>query len=556
MADSRDITGKNRKFTGTDSIKLPTGTTGQRVDAAGNLRFNSTTNLAEYYDGTDWKSIDAPPTITGFSLDGGSVSTNAELFEDSAGDSTIVIQGSNFDATSATVVFEPESGGSNVSTQTITRTNSSSFTVTVTRTDFVQGNGPYAIKLTNGSGLAATVASAITLNNEPPSFATAADTNIGTTFEGATDFTGFTTIAATDPDGDTPVVHTISAGALPTGVTINSDGTLTGTVGGSQAGSNFTFTVQATAASQSTTRQFVLTVAPLPQGGTVTTDGNNRIHSFTSSGTFTTGFNSAVELLVVGGGAGGAGAFAGGGGGGGIVNDPSGATMASASSPYTITVGTGGQGGLGWQNINGMRGNNGGDSVAFGLTAKGGGGGGAFDYTYGPGANANQVAQVGGSGGGGGPVQASMTDSTRNGAASNQANFSGATSYGTAGGQGQSSGQLSSYHGGGGGGASQAGGTAGSNNSGAGGNGQAFSISGNSVTYAGGGGGSTQGGTAGAGGSGGGTAGTSNSTAAGDGTDGLGGGGGAGGYNGTSNSRNGGDGGDGIVIIKYDQNSL
>jgi len=44
MADSRDITGKNRKFTGTDSIKLPTGTTGQRVDAAGNLRFNSTTN--------------------------------------------------------------------------------------------------------------------------------------------------------------------------------------------------------------------------------------------------------------------------------------------------------------------------------------------------------------------------------------------------------------------------------------------------------------------------------------------------------------------------------
>jgi hypothetical protein len=35
MADSRDITGKNRKFTGTTGIKLPTGTTAQRVDEAG-----------------------------------------------------------------------------------------------------------------------------------------------------------------------------------------------------------------------------------------------------------------------------------------------------------------------------------------------------------------------------------------------------------------------------------------------------------------------------------------------------------------------------------------
>jgi hypothetical protein len=30
MADSRDITGKNRKFTGTGGIKLPKGTQAQR----------------------------------------------------------------------------------------------------------------------------------------------------------------------------------------------------------------------------------------------------------------------------------------------------------------------------------------------------------------------------------------------------------------------------------------------------------------------------------------------------------------------------------------------
>src|SRR5210317_589945 len=143
MADSRDITGKNRKFTGTTGVKLPEGTTAQRVDEAGQLRFNSDTNLAEYYDGTDWRSIDAPPTITGFTLDGGSSVTTADIGENAAGDATIVISGSNFDTTSATVVFEPESGGSNVSTQTITRTNSSSFTITVTRADFNSTDDPY-----------------------------------------------------------------------------------------------------------------------------------------------------------------------------------------------------------------------------------------------------------------------------------------------------------------------------------------------------------------------------------------------------------------------------
>ena len=69
MANIRDITGKNRKFTGTDSIQLPTGTTAERVDGAANLRFNSDLNLAEYYDGTNWKAIDAPPSISSVTVD-------------------------------------------------------------------------------------------------------------------------------------------------------------------------------------------------------------------------------------------------------------------------------------------------------------------------------------------------------------------------------------------------------------------------------------------------------------------------------------------------------
>ena len=212
--------------------------------------------------------------------------------------------------------------------------------------------------------------------------------------------------------------------------------------------------MQAATAKYTVTRQFTLTVSALPSGGNVTTSGNNRIHTFTSSGTFTSLFAAPVEVMVIGAGGGGAGAFSGGGGAGGIVHDPNGLQMAASS--YTITVGQGGQGGNGWQAVNGMRGNNGGDSTAFGFTAKGGGGGGAFDWTY-SGANAQQVAQVGGCGGGGAAVQSNMTASARNGATSNQGNFTGATSYGTSGGNGQSASQLTNYHGGGGGGASQSG---------------------------------------------------------------------------------------------------
>ncbi len=537
---------------GNGGVGVSTMTTTERNSLSGVKKgqfiFNESLSLAQYYDGTGWKSIDAPPVINNFSLDGGSPGTTGIINSVAGGNATIEINGSFFDQNGAVVTFE--GSGETLNTASIVRNSTNLLTVTVARSGFDNTNEPYSIKVLNSSGLSATLADALT-QDAPPTFSTNANTNIGTLYEGTTNYANLTTVVATDPDGDT-VTHTISAGALPSGVSLNTNGTFTGTVGSSQAG-NFTFTVQAATSNYTVTRQFIMSVATLPQGGTVSTSGNNRIHTFTSNGTFTTAFNAGVELLVVGGGGGGAGSFAGGGGAGGMVHDPSGATMTSGS--YTITVGQGGQGGLGWQAVNGMRGNNGGDSVAFSLTGKGGGGGGSFDYTYNGSANANQIAQIGGCGGGGAAVQNSMADSARFGGASNQGNFSGATSYGTGGGNGQSAAQLSNYHGGGGGGASQAGIDA-TNVAGNGGNGQAISITGSSVTYAGGGGGSNQGGTRGLGGSGGGGNGTNSSNPAQGGTDGLGGGGGAAGYSGSSGARLGGDGGDGVVIIKYDKNNL
>ena len=417
MSDIRDFSGKNRKFTGTNGVKLPSGTAAQRVDEAGRIRFNTDTNLAEYYDGTDWKSIDAPPTITGFTIDGGSSVTSSFIDRTAGGTSTFVISGSNFDTTSGTVIFEPESGGSNISVQSITRTNSSQFTVTATRSDFIEANDPYAIKLTNGSGLAATLASAIDVN-VPPAFATAADTNLGTVQNGdtATQYdANLTTAAATDADGDA-ITHTISAGTLPNGMSIEADGTFTGTASSlSTSATDRTFTVQAATSKGTTTRQFVITEIASTfvgaTGGTVVTNGDYKTHVFTSPGNFvvstagaSAGSNS-VEYMVVAGGAGGSGSHGGGGGAGGFRhNYPSPTTggLSVSAQTYPVTVGGGGSGkGPGPGGSANIIGGSGGQSVFSSITSAGGGGGAYSEDNDRPGTRGNDGGSGGGGGGGG-----------------------------------------------------------------------------------------------------------------------------------------------------------
>ena len=550
MSDIRDFTGKNRKFTGTTGVKLPSGTTAQRVDETAQLRFNTTTNLAEYYDGTDWKPIDAPPTITGFTLDGGSSVTTAELNEDAAGDASIVISGSNFDATSGTVIFEPEGGGSNVSTQTITRTNSSSFTVTVTRGDFVQANGPYAIKLTNGSGLAATLSGAITLANEPPAFATAADTNIGTVQNSQTDFSGLTSVAATDADGDT-ITHTISAGSLPNGMSLATNGTFTGTASSLPSSvTNYTFTVSAATTNATTTRQFVVSAVdslyPSVTGGTVTTSGNFKIHTFNSSSNFVVSgagvspYN-AVRYLVVGGGGGGGTSqssnegnhTSGGGGGAGGMRYNNTEDFTITAQTYAITVGGGGSGASG----SNTRANNGASSTFSNITSAGGG--------YGGDSHNTQNGAPGGSGGGAG-CDFDSPPTVGSGGSGNSPSTS--PSQGNPGGAGRQEQQSA-----GGGGAGQSGQPGDNTNNGPGGdggNGLANDITGSSVTYAGGGGGGTYNNDASNQGNGGGGGGGQAGKGGQPGTANLGGGGG-----GTSQADGtaytAGSGGSGVVIIKY-----
>lgn len=255
-------------------------------------------------------------------------------------------------------------------------------------------------------------------------------------------------------------------------------------------------------------------------GGTITTDGDYKVHTFTSSGTFTvTSGSGNVQVLVVAGGGSGGGSTAGGGGAGGLIYK---SAYAVTAQSYTLTVGAGGA-----QAAQLQPGNNGQNSVFGSITANGGGGGGFTTNTSGGGAGLN-----GGSGGGGAEY---LSHSYTNG-------------MGTAG-QGNNGGTYGTdiYPGGGGGGAGTPGFAPTSSQSGNGGTGLAYSISGLSIYYAGGGGGGSYN-LGGIGGIGGGGAGTSNGTAGTAGTANTGGGGGGGwSYSGGI----GGAGGSGIIIIRY-----
>jgi hypothetical protein len=182
---------------------------------------------------------------------------------------------------------------------------------------------------------------------------------------------------------------TYTANALPAGLSIVG-ANITGTP--TTAGS-VTSLLTATAAStgKTATRTISTTVASpvmAATGGTVTYDGNFKIHTFTTSGTFTvstaaTGANTATVLAVAGGGSGGSTGC--GGGAGGLLYG----TYTFAPQAYTVTIGAGGSG----PTASVTQGNKGSNTVMGAATAIGGGAG----------AN-NTDGTSGGSGGGSGPL--------------------------------------------------------------------------------------------------------------------------------------------------------
>ncbi len=248
MSDLRDFTGKNRKFTGTDGqvVSDVTGTTGNRVNTKGRFRYNSTIELMEYYNGTTWIVIDAPPTISAVSptsINEGDTTT------------TFTVTGGNFSSSGLGVKVYNNSG-TEISLSSITRVSSSSATAVLTTTDLGTIDEPYDIQVVNGSGLSAILENAITVN-QSPTWSTAAG-SLGT----ASTASAFSsTLVATDPEsGD--IDYEISTGSLPGGLSLNSEtGAITGTFNGSgsysSSGTTNNFTVRAyDTASNTTARAF------------------------------------------------------------------------------------------------------------------------------------------------------------------------------------------------------------------------------------------------------------------------------------------------------------
>lgn len=298
-------------------------------------------------------------------------------------------------------------------------------------------------------------------------------------------------------------------------------------------------------------------------GGTITESGDYKIHTFTSSGTFTVTRTSptsnTIDYLVIGGGAsGGVGDGGEGGGGGGAggyresVPSPaawpaspianSGGSIPVTTQGYPITIGGGG----GAVSPAGTSGNNGSFSAGFGITSAGGGRGG--------GASPGHEGAPGGSGGGsrgaanpaaGGNGNVPSVSPPQGNPGGHAVHLAGGSGGGGAGGPGYTDNADTNYP-------SPANNTSPNPNApgGNGGDGQTSSISGSAVGRAGGGGGSSHtsppsqiGNAVDGGGNGGiqggaGVAGTAN----------TGGGGGGGMKDAPATS---GAGGSGIVIVRY-----
>ena len=311
----------------------------------------------------------------------------------------------------------------------------------------------------------------------------------------------------------------------------------------------------------------------LPSGGTITTAGGYRIHTFTDTGTTSFNLNSIsnldVEILLVGGG-GGVGGIGGGGGGGGVVY---GSTTVSSPS-NAVTVGVGGSSSPSYPGNPGQPG--GASSFNTGTLYVARGGGSSSDWSLaGPNGAFNPLSPGGsGAGGSGSPSGGQpgglATQSSQANPGMVQAGFPGARG-GTnphPGGNNATTG-AGQYSAGGGGGSAQAGGhptqtgpgnTSSNTQAGRkGGNGLSYSISGTATNYGGGGGGAKHSSSGynspdalalgGLGGGGNGGAINPNNRGGG-GVDGLGGGAGAGDYIG-SGSAGGLPGGSGVVIVRY-----
>tara|TARA_R110002051_G_C8708091_1_gene495279 strand:+ start:311 stop:1759 length:1449 start_codon:yes stop_codon:yes gene_type:complete len=238
----------NLNDTGTTGSKLATGTTAQRGSTSGAFRLNTTTGLAEYYNGTDHKIIDNPPTLTSVSP--------TEVDSGAGGNVTFTIVGTNFG--SGAVIKFIANDASVITADTTTVNSATSITAVEAVSSFANAKEPYDVKIESVSGLSATLDNQINVDATPTW--TTASGGLGTVYEDVAMST--ITVEATDADGDS-VAYSVQSGTLPTGTVLGSaNGQITGTPNVSDTyasgGVTHSFDLRATAGGKTADRAFTI----------------------------------------------------------------------------------------------------------------------------------------------------------------------------------------------------------------------------------------------------------------------------------------------------------
>ena len=240
----------NISDTGTEGTRVATGTSAERGSTAGQIRFNTDIGLAEYYTGTEFKSIDSPPTLSSVSP--------TEIQTALGGNETFTLTGGNFQS-GATVTFI-DVNGTSFNADTVTVNSSSSITVVKTRSSFSNSNEPYDIRITNTSGLSALIENTIDVDNTP-SWNTASG-SLGSIF--SNDTGNHFTVSATDADGDT-VSYSETGGTVLSSqnLTLNSSsGVISGDPTDVSSDTTLSFTLRATAGGKTADRAFTILLKP------------------------------------------------------------------------------------------------------------------------------------------------------------------------------------------------------------------------------------------------------------------------------------------------------
>ena len=296
-------------------IELPTGTTAERPSnpRSGQMRFNTTDQKTEIYDGTEWKPAGG---AEGIEL----TSVSPTTFNGASG-TTFTVQGANFGA--GTVAYFIDNANNRYAASTTSVDSSTQISITTPQA-FSISQEPLSIQVLGSNGVGAVLNDVIDCGSTPTWITSAG--NLGNFVEG--ELINIT-VSATDPDTNSTLTYSLGSGSLPSGITLSSDGVLSGSLPAITSPTTYSFTITATDNGGNTAnRQFNIVVTSTSVSWTTasgslgeinqgrvesktvvaTTDGTGLSYSLVS-GTLPTGYSVNSSTGVISGNASGLGDY-------------------------------------------------------------------------------------------------------------------------------------------------------------------------------------------------------------------------------------------------------